>query len=117
MLVHLLSLLILLTLPQQEPKRFQCKVIVEGEQIQLTQCQYEDEQDMVEGYLEWADDAIPKKWRPSLLQAVSGEATAHFEETAKEVCLRQVRPLDGFIRHPANEDLNLCQRKGKGWKR
>lgn len=105
----LLPLLILLTVPQQQPKRFQCTV--EGDR--LTNCQYEDEEHQLK---ESFTVRVDRQWRLSLSRAVHGEGTAHFEETAKEICLRQVRPLDGFVRHPANEDLNLCQRKSKGWR-
>lgn len=111
MKLFLLIALILLTLPQQEPKHIQCKV--ETQPIKLIDCNYEDEEDIVEGGFELA---VAEKWKLSLSQAVHGEGTAHFEETAKEICLRQVRPLDGFVRHPVQEDLNLCQRKNKEWK-
>lgn len=113
--LHLLLLFILFVVPQGQVKRFQCRVDTDGESIKLVQCQHEDQEDMVEGGFNFLN--FPDKWKPALSRAHPGEGTAHFEEFSNKVCLRQVRPLDGFVRHPAQENLNLCQTKGKGWKR
>lgn len=93
-------------------KRIICTV--ETDPIKLVNCNYEDEEDMVEGGFELS---VPEKWKPALSLAMHGEGTAHIIETGKGICLRQMRPLDGFVQHPANQDLNLCQPKGKRRKR